>query len=91
MDLTDQELRILGCLVEKEAATPDHYPLTTNALVAACNQKSSREPVVDYDERAVDATVLQLRERGLAGPGRRHQQGCGSTMEHSGVGCSSWI
>lgn len=61
------EIRILGCLVEKEATTPDNYPLSTNALVGACNQKSNRDPVVDYDDRTVDATMLELRTgKGLA-------------------------
>lgn len=57
---------MLGCLVEKETTTPDLYPLSTNALVLACNQKSSRDPVVDYDDAAVTATMLALREQGLA-------------------------
>ena len=52
--LTDSETRILGCLLEKEMATPEYYPLTMNSLIAACNQKSNRDPVVTYDE----ATVL---------------------------------
>lgn len=57
---------MLGCLAEKEATTPDAYPLSTNALVLACNQRSSRDPVVDYDENAVTATLTSLRELGLA-------------------------
>ncbi len=56
---------MLGCLAEKEATTPDGYPLSTNALVLACNQRSSRDPVVDYDESTVTATLLSLREHGL--------------------------
>jgi uncharacterized protein YceH (UPF0502 family) len=66
MNLSAEELRVLGCLVEKEATTPDLYPLSTNALQTACNQRSSREPVVDYDESTVTATMVSLRERGLA-------------------------
>jgi uncharacterized protein YceH (UPF0502 family) len=54
-ELTAHEVRVLGCLLEKEMATPEHYPLSLNALVNACNQKSNRNPVVSYDE----ATVLQ--------------------------------
>lgn len=54
-ELTTTEVRVLGCLLEKEMATPEHYPLSLNALVNACNQKSNRNPVVLYDE----ATVLQ--------------------------------
>ena len=50
MELTVKEVRVLGCLIEKGATTPDHYPLSTNALVNACNQKSNREPVVEYSE-----------------------------------------
>ena len=65
-DLTAEELRVLGCLIEKQALTPDNYPLSSNALMAACNQSTSRDPVVDYSERVVDATMLTLRDRGLA-------------------------
>lgn len=60
------ELRALGALIEKALTTPDQYPLSTNALRSACNQKTSREPVMDLSEAEVDATVLSLRERGLA-------------------------
>lgn len=66
MELTAEEVRVLGCLIEKEATTPDHYPLSTNALVNACNQKSNREPVVDYSERAVVDAMLLVRQNGLA-------------------------
>jgi uncharacterized protein YceH (UPF0502 family) len=66
MNLTAEEIRVLGCLVEKEATTPDVYPLSTNGLVTACNQRSSRDPVVDYDEDSVKAAMISLRERGLA-------------------------
>lgn len=65
MNLTAEQIRILGCLVEKEATTPDGYPLSTNALVLACNQRSSREPVVDYGESTVTATLISLRELAL--------------------------
>lgn len=65
-DLSAEELRVLGCLIEKQATTPDNYPLSSNALVAACNQSTSRDPVVDYSERVVDAAMLSLRDRGLA-------------------------
>jgi uncharacterized protein YceH (UPF0502 family) len=57
---------VLGCLVEKEATTPEVYPLSTNSLRLACNQRSSRDPVVDYDEGQVTAALVSLRERGLA-------------------------
>jgi len=63
--LTDEEARVLGALVEKSVTTPEYYPLTLNALRAACNQKSSREPVVEYDESAVARAVEGLKEKHL--------------------------
>lgn len=66
MDLSPAEVRVLGALVEKERTTPEHYPMTTNALLAACNQRTSRDPVTDLDERTVDEAVRELRQRGLA-------------------------
>lgn len=66
MELTAEELRVLGALIEKEATTPDQYPLSTNALTNACNQKTSRDPVVSYDQRTVSETMLLLRPAGLA-------------------------
>jgi uncharacterized protein YceH (UPF0502 family) len=66
MELTPEEIRVLGCLVEKEMTTPDNYPLSSNALVNACNQSTSRDPIVHYTEREVDQVMLQLRESGLA-------------------------
>ncbi|MGB0114180.1 MAG: YceH family protein [Ilumatobacteraceae bacterium] len=66
MELTAEELRVLGCLIEKQATTPDQYPLSTNALVGACNQKSNREPVTAYSERTVVDTMLLVRQKGLA-------------------------
>ncbi len=64
--LTLAEARVLGCLIEKEATTPDYYPLTLNALQTACNQKSSRNPVVDYDAKEVVRAVDGLRSKKLA-------------------------
>ncbi len=61
------ETRVAGALVEKSLTTPDHYPLTLNTLVAACNQKSSREPVTEYSEREVQDAAERLMRRGLAG------------------------
>ena len=61
------ETRVAGALAEKSLATPDHYPLTMNGLVAACNQKSSRDPVTDLSERDVSKAVERLMRRGLAG------------------------
>ena len=66
MELAAEELRIIGSLIEKELTTPQQYPLTLNALVAACNQTSNRDPVVTYDERTVETTVLGLKDKGLA-------------------------
>jgi uncharacterized protein YceH (UPF0502 family) len=60
------ETRVLGALLEKEITTPDYYPLSTNALVNACNQKSNREPVVFYDEDTVEDALERLRSKGLA-------------------------
>ena len=64
-DLATEEIRVLGALVEKQMTTPQYYPLTLNALVAACNQSSNRWPVVAYDETTVASALGQLRERGL--------------------------
>ncbi len=66
LDLTAEEIRVLGCLVEKQATTPDNYPLSSNSLMVACNQSTSRDPIVDYSERIIDSTMLSLRDRGLA-------------------------
>jgi uncharacterized protein YceH (UPF0502 family) len=65
VELTPEEVRVVGSLVEKELTTPQHYPLTRNALVAACNQTSNRNPVVALDEATVEAALTSLRERGL--------------------------
>jgi uncharacterized protein YceH (UPF0502 family) len=64
--LSPEELRVLGCLVEKQCTTPEYYPLTINALIAACNQKNNRDPVVAYDEATVMRALDRLRERRLA-------------------------
>jgi hypothetical protein len=63
--LTEVEARVVGALVEKQLTTPEYYPLTLNALVAACNQKTNREPVVNYDEQTVQQALDNLRERNL--------------------------
>lgn len=65
LKLTEPEVRVLGCLIEKEMTTPDYYPLSLNALVNACNQKSSREPVVSYDEETVLSALDSLKGKGL--------------------------
>ena len=66
--LNEVEVRVLGALVEKEITTPEYYPLSLNALVNACNQKSNREPVMQLDENAVRDALLSLQEMRLAGP-----------------------
>jgi len=61
------EVRVLGALIEKDITTPDYYPLSLNALINACNQKSNRDPVMSLDEGAVRDTLLSLNQKGLAG------------------------
>jgi uncharacterized protein YceH (UPF0502 family) len=58
------EIRVLGCLIEKQRTTPDAYPLSLNALRLACNQSTNREPVVDYDEQTVVEALRRLALRG---------------------------
>jgi len=64
--LSDIEARVLGCLVEKEIATPEYYPLSLNALVHACNQKSNREPLMNLEEDSVRQALRALGEQALA-------------------------
>jgi uncharacterized protein YceH (UPF0502 family) len=68
MDLLLQpaEVRVLGSLLEKEVTTPEYYPLSLNALVNACNQKSNRDPVVEFESDTVEQALQSLRDRGLA-------------------------
>ena len=63
--LDDAELRVLGSLMEKSRTTPDYYPMTVNSLIAACNQKTSRNPVVQYNEETVVLALNTLKKRGL--------------------------
>jgi uncharacterized protein YceH (UPF0502 family) len=63
--LTPIEIRVLGSLIEKSKTTPDYYPMTLNALTAACNQKTSRKPVVDYDEETVVMALNSLKSQSL--------------------------
>lgn len=63
--LTVIEGRVLGCLMEKERTVPDQYPLTMNALVSACNQSSSREPIMALDDFEVDASITSMKTQGL--------------------------
>lgn len=66
LNLNPVEVRVLGALIEKEITTPEYYPLSLNALVNACNQKSNRDPVVAYNEEDVESALESLRARGLA-------------------------
>lgn len=73
MDMSSTEIRVLGCLLEKQRTTPDHYPLSLNSLRLACNQSTNREPVVRYDEATIRDALHRLERRGftrLAGAGR---------------------
>lgn len=74
MDLSAAEVRVLGCLLEKQRTTPDTYPLTLNALRAACNQSTNREPVVAYDEATIRDAITRLHRRRWA----RLSSGAGS-------------
>jgi len=60
------EARVIGSLIEKELTTPEYYPMTVNSLVNACNQKSNREPVVNYDDKQVEDTLNRLRDKKFA-------------------------
>jgi len=75
MDASPLEVRVLGCLIEKQRTTPDQYPLSLNALRLACNQSTNREPVMDVDERELRETLSRLGDRGwtrlASGPGSR--------------------
>jgi uncharacterized protein len=75
VDLDAAEIRVLGCMIEKQRTTPDAYPLSLNALRAACNQSTNRDPVVSYDEPTIRAAVQRLSQRQFvrlaSGPGSR--------------------
>jgi uncharacterized protein len=75
MDADPVELRVLGCLIEKQRTTPDQYPLSLNALRLAANQSTNREPIVDYDEGTIRAALDKLGRRNwtrlASGPGSR--------------------
>jgi len=75
MTLNPVEVRVLGCLLEKQRTTPDQYPLSLNALRLAANQTTSRDPVTDYDEAAIRKALETLGDRGwtrlASGPGSR--------------------
>ena len=70
VELNEVEARVVGCLIEKEITTPEYYPLSLNALVNACNQKSSREPVMNLSEADVRTALFELENLPLgAGAG----------------------
>jgi uncharacterized protein YceH (UPF0502 family) len=75
VDLTAAEIRVLGCLLEKQRTTPEAYPLSLNALRLACNQSTNRDPVVDYDEATIRDALHRLSRRRwtrlASGPGSR--------------------
>jgi uncharacterized protein YceH (UPF0502 family) len=75
VDLDAVELRVLGCLIEKQRTTPDQYPLSLNGLRLAANQSTNRDPVVDYDESTIRSALERLGNRGwtrlASGPGSR--------------------
>jgi uncharacterized protein len=75
MDADAVEIRVLGCLIEKQRTTPDAYPLSLNALRLACNQSTNRDPIVDYDEATIRAALERLGRRSwtrlASGPGSR--------------------
>src|SRR5204862_5853750 len=64
MDADAVELRVLGCLIEKQRTTPDQYPLSLNSLRLACNQTTNRDPIVEYDERTIKAGLERMSIRG---------------------------
>jgi hypothetical protein len=86
LNLDPIEARILGCLLEKERTTPENYPLSLNALIAACNQTTNRDPVTAYDERTIEAGIGGLRDKKLVtvifGSGSRVQKYRHNLPEH---------
>ena len=84
--LSFPETRVLGCLLEKEATTPENYPLSLNSVLTACNQTTNREPVVAFDEATVQEALDALREKKLAtvifGAGSRVQKYRHNLLDH---------
>jgi acyl-CoA reductase-like NAD-dependent aldehyde dehydrogenase len=66
IELSVEEARVLGCLMEKAVTTPDNYPLSVNALINACNQSTNRDPIVSYDESTVERVLEGLRDKGVS-------------------------
>lgn len=90
--LNAAEARLLGCLIEKEATTPDTYPLTINAAQSTANQKTAREPVMALDPGAVNHALRQLEQKGLAKQvfssraERFEHRTCSRSLRHSAAG-----
>ena len=86
LDLNPVESRILGCLLEKERTVPENYPLSLNALIAACNQTTNRDPVTAYDQQTIEEGIFTLRDKKLAtvifGSGSRVQKYRHNLPEH---------
>ena len=85
--LSPEEIRILGCLMEKAVTTPDQYPLTLNALTNACNQKSNREPVMSLDQGAVVRAARQLEEKALIST----SEGKSNVVKHTQRFCNTLL
>ncbi len=88
--ISTEEARVLGCLIEKERTTPEYYPLTLNALLNACNQKTNRDPVVQYDEQTIEIALDGLNRKGLvsnvSGAGLRVKKFLHLTEAKLGIG-----
>src|SRR2546430_16706719 len=85
-ELDPIEIRVLGCLMEKQLSTPEYYPLTLNALVAACNQKSNREPVMELSEEEDQRALDRLQDeklvwKVLGGRAVRWEQNLGTNLQ----------
>lgn len=98
LPLSDIQVRVLGCLVEKEATTPDQYPLTVKALRNGCNQKTARHPVVNYEEGEVGHALRELEALGLAkqawsarAPRWEHRMGKGFDLRHKDLAVLSTL
>jgi uncharacterized protein YceH (UPF0502 family) len=85
-ELNENEARVIGCLIEKSIVTPDQYPITLNALTNACNQKSSRDPVMSLSQGEVQHTIRMLEEKHLA---RTEENFKSSTEKYSQRFCST--
>ncbi len=87
LSLTPEEVRIIGCLMEKAVTTPDQYPLSLNALTNACNQKSSRDPVMSLQQGVVARTARLLEEKALVSS----SEGKGSVMKYTQRLCNTLL